>query len=63
MNILVLMIPMALLLGGGFVFAFLWAADKGQFEDTETPAYRILDSDDLERNPHERIHSVRRRDS
>lgn len=42
MNILVLMIPMALLLGIGFVTAFLWATSKGQFDDLETPAHRIL---------------------
>lgn len=42
MNILVLMIPMALLLGIGFVAAFLWATSKGQFDDLETPAHRIL---------------------
>lgn len=42
MNILVLMIPMALLLGIGFVSAFLWATSKGQFDDLETPAHRIL---------------------
>lgn len=49
MNILVLMIPLALLLGLGFVAAFLWAADNGQFEDTETPAHRILENEDQER--------------
>lgn len=45
MNILILMIPMALILGFGFLWAFLWAVDKDQFEDTETPAYRILDNE------------------
>lgn len=49
MNIMMLMIPMALLLGFGFVAAFLWAVDKGQFEDTETPAYRILENEPFER--------------
>lgn len=48
MNILILMIPMAILLGIGFVFAFLWATGKGEFDDLETPAHRIL-SEDLER--------------
>jgi len=49
MNIIILMIPMSLLLGFGFVAVFFWAVDKGQFEDTETPAYRILESEHLER--------------
>lgn len=42
MNVLILMIPMALLLGAGFVSAFLWATAKGQFDDLETPAHRML---------------------
>lgn len=45
MNVLMLMIPMALLLGLGFVMAFIWAANKGQFDDMETPAHRILKED------------------
>ena len=60
MNILALMIPMSLFLGVGFVVAFFWAVDKGQFEDTETPAYRILEDEQLERNTDERNHQVRR---
>ena len=55
MNILVLMIPMALFLGIGFLAAFLGAANSGQFDDTETPAHRILENDD-ERIQHERVH-------
>ncbi|MDG0816017.1 cbb3-type cytochrome oxidase assembly protein CcoS [Bdellovibrio svalbardensis] len=49
MNILILMIPMALILGIGFVSAFLWATSKGQFDDLETPAHRML-KDEHERN-------------
>lgn len=49
MNILILMIPMAFVLGLGFVAAFMWAASKGQFDDLETPAHRILE-DNNERN-------------
>ena len=45
MNILILTIPMALLFAGGFVFAFLWATSKGQFDDLETPAMRMLKDD------------------
>ena len=48
MNIMVMMIPMALLLGIGFVSAFIWANQKGQFDDLETPAHRML-KDDNER--------------
>ncbi|HWU44094.1 MAG TPA: cbb3-type cytochrome oxidase assembly protein CcoS [Bdellovibrio sp.] len=48
MNIIMLMIPMALLLGVGFVSAFLWATMKGQFDDLETPAHRILEEENTE---------------
>jgi len=55
MNILILMIPIAILLSGGFVFAFLWATSRGQFDDLETPAHRILNEDSLERNAREKL--------
>jgi len=47
MNILMLMIPMSLLLGIGFVAAFLWATAKGQFDDVNTPSMRMLDDENL----------------
>jgi len=50
-NVLVLMIPMALLLGFGFVLAFIWATNKGQFDDLETPAHRMLNEDDPKKGP------------
>lgn len=43
MSILLMMIPISLLLGAGFVGAFIWSVRDGQFEDTETPAHRILE--------------------
>ncbi len=48
MSILGLLIPLALLLGGGALAAYVIAARRGQFEDLETPAYRAL-LDDSER--------------
>jgi cbb3-type cytochrome oxidase maturation protein len=50
MNILILMVPMALLLGIGFVTAFFWATRQGQFDDLDTPAHRILDDNDERKN-------------
>lgn len=44
-NLLYLMVPMALLLGLGFVLAFMWATRKGQFDDLDTPAQRMLNDD------------------
>ena len=45
MNVLLFMIPFALVLGFGFVAVFLMAVRRGQFDDLETPAHRILKED------------------
>lgn len=42
MEILVLMLPTAVLLAASFVGAFLWASTNGQYEDLEGPPRRIL---------------------
>lgn len=49
MNIIILMIPMALILGFGFLAAFFFAANGDQFSDLETPAHRILIDETEER--------------
>ena len=46
MNILLLLIPIALLLGGLGLAAFLWALKSGQFEDLDGAAERILLEDE-----------------
>jgi cbb3-type cytochrome oxidase maturation protein len=38
-------IPVALLLGGLGLGAFLWSLRSGQFDDLEGAAYRILEDD------------------
>lgn len=45
MNILLLLIPAALLLGFAGLAAFIWALRSGQFEDLDGAAVRILDDD------------------
>jgi cbb3-type cytochrome oxidase maturation protein len=47
MNILYLLIPIALALGGSALAAFIWSARTGQLQDLVTPAYRSL----LDENP------------
>lgn len=46
MNILLLLIPVALLLGFAGLAAFIWALRSGQFEDLDGAAVRILIEDD-----------------
>lgn len=47
MNILYLLVPLALILAGAGVAAFFWSVRSGQFDDTDTPALRVLMEDDL----------------
>lgn len=42
MEALYVLLVFSLLLGVGFLLAFFWAHTNGQFEDTETPALRML---------------------
>jgi cbb3-type cytochrome oxidase maturation protein len=50
MEILYLLVPLAVILAGVIVWAFLWSIRSGQFDDLEGPAHRILmDEDDAPR--------------
>ncbi|MGY0399476.1 MAG: cbb3-type cytochrome oxidase assembly protein CcoS [Ostreibacterium sp.] len=46
MSILFIMIPMAIVLVAMAVFFFFWAANNKQFDDLDSPAYRILLDDE-----------------
>ncbi|MBY0471021.1 cbb3-type cytochrome oxidase assembly protein CcoS [bacterium] len=48
MNIIFLLMPIAVLLGAGFLAAFIWGVSQGQFDDLETPAHRAILPDLLE---------------
>ncbi len=50
MSLMIFMVSMTLLLSIGFVVSYLWALSKGQFDDLETPAHRILKDDFTEGN-------------
>ena len=45
MSAIYIMLPASLLLAGIFLAAYIWSVRSGQFEDTETPALRILPED------------------
>ncbi|NUM89756.1 MAG: cbb3-type cytochrome oxidase assembly protein CcoS [Bdellovibrionales bacterium] len=49
MSVLIVLIPIALALGGIALGAFIHAAISGQYEDLETPAYKILIEEPSER--------------
>ena len=46
MNVLMYLVPAALLLGGIGLAAFLWSLRSGQFDDPDGDAERILLDDD-----------------
>ncbi len=50
MSVIYIVVPLALLVVGAAVAAFVWAANQGQFDDLDTPAVRML-HDDEERKP------------
>ncbi len=48
MNVLVYLVPMALLLGLTGLAGFLWSLKSGQYDDLDGAALRILSDDDIE---------------
>ncbi len=48
MNGLAILIPLALIMGGIGLVAFFWALKRGQFEDMDGAAARILIVEDEE---------------
>ncbi|MDB5569027.1 MAG: cytochrome oxidase maturation protein [Hyphomicrobiales bacterium] len=47
MNVLVYLVPLALLLGGVWLGMFLWSMRAGQYDDLEGAAWRILSDEDI----------------
>jgi cbb3-type cytochrome oxidase maturation protein len=45
MEVLILLVLVSLLLAGAFLVVFVWASRTGQFDDTTTPALRMLVDD------------------
>ena len=46
MSIIYLVLPLALLIVLAAVLAFVWAARRGQYDDLDTPALRVLHDDE-----------------
>ena len=51
MDILILLIPIAIILAGFAIWAFFWSVNSGQYDDLESPAHRILFEDDEDMIP------------
>ena len=47
MNVLLYLVPLALLLGLAGLIAFLWTLKSGQYDDLDGAALRILPDDDI----------------
>ena len=47
MEVLIYLVPMALLLGLSGLAAFLWSLNSGQYDDVQGAAVRVLSDDDM----------------
>jgi cbb3-type cytochrome oxidase maturation protein len=48
MSVIVILLLISIAIAGGFLVAFLWSVNDGQFEDDYSPAQRILFEDGKE---------------
>ena len=46
MTVIYIVVPIALVLAAAAVTAFIWAVRSGQYDDTDTPAMRMLHDDE-----------------
>ena len=45
MSVIIFLIILGILVAGGFLAGFIWAVKSGQYDDTESPAIRMLFDD------------------
>lgn len=48
MSVIYIVLPLAVVLAGGALWAFIWAVRQGQFDDLDTPGIRVAQDDDSE---------------
>lgn len=46
MSVIYILLPVAALLAAAAIAAFIWAVRRGQLDDLDTPAVRILHDED-----------------
>lgn len=49
MSVIILLLCISLVLAGGFLVAFFWSVEDGQFDDAYGPARRILYQDEVDK--------------
>jgi cbb3-type cytochrome oxidase maturation protein len=49
MDVLIYLVPMALMLGLTGLAAFMWSLRNGQYDDVQGAAVRVLSDDDVKR--------------
>jgi cbb3-type cytochrome oxidase maturation protein len=49
MDVLIYLVPMALILGLTGLTAFMWSLRNGQYDDVQGAAVRVLSDDDVKR--------------
>lgn len=45
MSVIIVLIVIGILVAGGFLVGFIWAVKSGQYDDTDSPAVRMLFDD------------------
>lgn len=63
MDVLIFLIPVALVLGLLGLIGFLWSLKSGQYDDLEGAKYRILQDDDLPDHQRPKARDARPRES
>jgi cbb3-type cytochrome oxidase maturation protein len=61
MSVLILLVAAGGLVAGGFLLAFVWAVRSGQFDDTASPALRMLFDDSAQSDSEGATHVHTRR--
>ncbi|MEK6702652.1 MAG: cbb3-type cytochrome oxidase assembly protein CcoS [Planctomycetota bacterium] len=51
MSVIAIVLPLALLLGGAAVYAFIHATKQGQFDDLDSPPHRAIHDDEASSPP------------
>jgi cbb3-type cytochrome oxidase maturation protein len=61
MSVVYMLVIVAILMAGAFLVAFIWSVKDGQYDDTHTPAIRIL-FDDLPVNSNQEVKKEKKGD-